>query len=125
MDIQNVKLSSGKELEIIYKGWKAPNPLPVTFDGEEVEDGFYFKEDSNRKFIVKNSKIVKFYWCFNYNLTNGMKITIDQKSPYKYQEGDVVWEIANNKRIEDGKFKIVGGKTIICKNGILAKKSWF
>ena len=125
LNIATRKLTNGKTLEIIRENeYDAPKiGNPVTIDAENVSDGIYKSEKSNRKYIVNNSIIASIIHEVTYKTKNGFEIMVEQKDQYSYSKGEKVW--TNEIQAEDGEYKVIGGRNIIVENGVIKKKKMF
>ncbi|HEY4787130.1 MAG TPA: hypothetical protein VIH57_13825 [Bacteroidales bacterium] len=120
------KLTDGKILEIIQEKTDFGNPRignPVTIEAENIPDGAYKIEKSDRKFIIKNSVICDILHEVGYETKTGINIMIEQKDQYYYRSGDNVW--VNGVMAPDGEYKIIGRRKIIVKDGKIFKKKIF
>jgi hypothetical protein len=127
LNIESVLLSDGSLLEIkkkegyvsIYKGDEA------SFDGKEVPDGVYEAKNTTHKLIVKDSKINNLFYMHAYALKGGGVIIIEQLYNYEfeYEKGETV--LMNGKPAADGEYKIKGGNSIVVKDGVIEKRTWF
>ena len=126
LNIKTIKLTDGKTLEIIQDKNEYNNPKignHVTIDADEVSDGVYKAEKSNRKYIVKNSMIASIIHEVTYKTKNNIEIIIEQNDQYYYSKGERVW--INGRQAEDGEYKVVGGRNIIVEDGRIKKKKMF
>ncbi len=126
LNITTRKLTDGKTLEIIQDKNEYNNPKignPVTIDADDVSDGIYKAEKSNRKFILKNSLIASIIHEVTYKTKSDKEIMVEQNDQYSYSKGEKVW--INGQQAEDGEYKVIGGRNIIVENGTIKKKKLF
>jgi hypothetical protein len=125
LNIAPRKLTNGKTLEIKRKNEYATPQIgnPVTIDAENVLDGIYKSEESNIKFIVRNSIIASIIHEVTYKTKNGFNILVEQKDQFLYSKGEKVW--INEMQAKDGEYKVIGGANIIVENGVIKKKKIF
>lgn len=125
LKITTRKLANGKFLEILRDNIsdvpKTGNQ--VTIDAENVSDGVYKSYNSNRKYIVNNSRISSIIHEVTYKTKNGPEIMVEQKKQTSYSKGEKVW--INEKQAENGKYKVIRGRNIIVENGVIKKKKIF
>lgn len=111
-------LKNGIQLEI--KGYgDLPNydkGSKVSICGEAVADGTYQLLNTDKKYIIRNSRIEKILVNQEYETDKG-KITIEQQEYHSYCIGDSVF--LNNNIAPDGKYKFSFFQYIKVKNGII------
>jgi len=118
------KLINGQVLEI--SDWQISDiseiSKRVTIDAEEIEDGIYVDE-SQSKYIVKNGRVIEKITAAKYKSRDGLEILIEQKFPYFFNKGDIVW--INGRIAPDGKYKILDANNIVVKDGKIVKTGLF
>lgn len=128
LNIVTRKLTNGKTLEIIRFGDDIINPKikigsSVTIDADSISDGTYKTENSKEKYLIKNSIIVSIIHEVIYKTKNGMEIMIEQNNQKNYIAGESIW--LNGKEAPDGKYKIIGRRKIVVKDGKIFKINIF
>ena len=88
--------------------------------GLPVPDGIVQLAKSERKYVIKDSTIVKVLVKVNYE-TNRGAIIIEQQEYYGYSKGDFVFQ--NNQPASDGKYRLGFMKYITVVNGQIIKKT--
>lgn len=125
LNIATRKLTNGKTLEIMleneYDFVKIGNQVAI--EADDIKNGIYKAEKSNRKFIVKNSRIASIIHEVKYKTKNDIEIMVEQNEQYSYSKGEKVW--INGMQAEDGEYKVIGGRNIIVENGMIKKKKMF
>lgn len=112
-NIEFIKLKTGEYLELNqYEG--SINGNQVTIDGEPVSDGFVQSAQPNKRYLIKNSKIVKTLVKKSYD-TNKGKIVIEQQEYMEPSKGDFVFQ--NDKAAPDGRYRLGFMLNIVIKNG--------
>jgi hypothetical protein len=107
------QLKTGEFLELNnYEGWINGNK--VTIEGEPVPDGWVELEKSEKKYVVKNSCIIKVLVKENYETNKGM-ITVEQQEFFNPSKGDLVFQ--NNEVAPDGKYRLGFMRHITVENG--------
>lgn len=111
------KLRTGEFLELDnYKGWIDGNK--VTIEGEPLSDGFVELAASERKYVIKDSKIIKVLINEQYD-TNKGKIVVEQQEYYNLSNGDFVFQ--DNLPAPDGKYRLGFMSHILVVNGRIVK----
>ena len=126
LNITTRKLTDGKVLEIIQEKDEWNNPKignQVTIDADDVSDGIYKTDKSNRKYIVKSSRIASIIHEVTYKTKNEIEIMVEQNDQYSYSKGENVW--VNGVQAVDGEYKVIGGRNIIVEKGRIKKKKLF
>lgn len=126
LNITTRKLTDGKTLEIIQDKNEWNNPKIgnyVTIEAEDVSDGVYKTEKSNRKYVVAKSKIASIIHEVTYKTKNGTEIMVEQNNQNSYSVGERVW--IKEMQAKDGEYKVIGGRNIIVKEGRIVKKKMF
>jgi nitrogen fixation protein FixH len=95
----------------------------VTIDADDVSDGIYKTDKSNRKYIVKSSRITSIIHEVTYKTKNEIEIMVEQNDQYSYSKGENVW--VNGVQAVDGEYKVIGGRNIIVEKGRIKKKKLF
>lgn len=111
------QLQSGEYLEInnfgVYKlGCK------VTIDGESVSDRFVELAESEEKYVIKDSRIIKVLIKKTHD-TNKGKIVVEQEQYFPPLKGDFVFQ--NDNLAPDGKYRLGFMKYITIKDGRVIK----
>ncbi len=111
------KLKTGEFLELNnYDGWI--NGKKITIEGEPVSDGFIELEESEKRYVVKDSRIIKVLVKENYKTNKGM-ISVEQQEYFNPSNGDLV--IQNNEVAPDGKYRLGFMRHITVSNGRISK----
>jgi hypothetical protein len=127
LNIVTKKLKDGRILEI-FKSIESDNNHArvgnrVTIELDNVCDGTYRNENSNIKYVIRNSKIASIIYEMTYKTKNGFEIMIEQKYQEFYSKGENVW--INETQAKDGSYKVIGRRNIIVENGKIKKKNFF
>lgn len=114
------KLETGECLELnqYYEAWIDETGTKVTIEGESVPDGFVQLASSPKKYVIKDSRIVKVLVKKNYNSNKG-KIIVEQGEFENPVEGDYVFQ--NENVAPDGKYRLGFMRHIVVKNGRIIK----
>ncbi len=125
LNITTRKLTNGKILEIIAENeyYFGQIGRKVMIDGDYVEDGDYKLKNKNRRYVIKESFISAIIHENTYKTKNGKEIMIEQEDQYSYKDGENVW--LNGIKAPDGEYKVIGGRNIIVKDGVIKKKKMF
>jgi hypothetical protein len=111
-------LKSGEHLEFNnFSGYISGNI--VTIEGENVPDGILEFAESEKKILVKQSKIIKVLVPKKYT-TDWGEIVIDQEEHCPPSNGDVVLS-KYGAHVPDGKYRIGFMKSINVQNGKVVK----
>jgi len=125
LNIATQKLTNGKILEIIrtteYDSVRIGHK--VTIEAGNVKDGIYKSKNQKQKYVIKESFISAIIHENTYKTKNGLEIMIEQNDQYSYKIGENVW--LNGVQAPDGEYKVIGGRNIIVKDGIIQKKKMF
>ncbi len=112
-----IKLKTGDFLELNnYDGYIDGNK--VTIQGELVSDGYLELAESEKKYLVKDSQIIKVLVKENYKTNKGM-IEVEQQEYHKPSNGDLVFQ--NNSAVTDGKYRLGFMRHITVSNGRIIK----
>ena len=125
LNIETRKLTNGKTLEIICDYDYGPVRIgnKVTIDADNIKDGVYKSKNKNQKYIIKESIISAIIHENIYKTKNGLEIMIEQNDQYSYETGEYVW--LNGIQAPDGEYKVIHGRNIIVKDGVIQKKKFF
>ncbi len=125
LNITTWKLADGRTLEVLRDigDYETRVGNRVTIEAEEIIDGVFKVEDSARKYIIKNSRILEILNEVTYKTKDGIEIMVEQKYSHIYRKGDRVW--INSKNAPDGKYKIIEASNIEVKDGKILKVSLF
>ncbi len=126
ISIQHLK--SGEILEINFtREWGRSNDdstvdCKVTIEGELVPDSLLELAKTNKKYVIKDSKVCKILISANYNTDKGL-ITVDKQEFSQPSKNDFVFQ--NGKKASDGKYRIGFMNYIIVQNGQIKSTSFF
>lgn len=110
-------LKNGDYLELNdYQGYLENNK--VTIEGESVPDGKFELEESEKKYLIKDSRIVKVLVRESYKTDKGM-ITVEKKEYAQPSKGDLVFQ--NNNYAPDGRYRLRFMEYITVENGQIIK----
>lgn len=94
----------------------------VTFENNNVNDGFYKLKNTRLTLVVKNSLITTTLSEYEYLLDDNRKLKILQKNQFDVSINDYV--LIDSKLVEDDFFFLHKNKKIKTKNGLI-EKIWF
>lgn len=86
----------------------------VTIDGNRVPDTILEIENSNSKYVIKDSRIIKILVMEEYTTDKGI-IFIEQEEFFGYSKGNYVYQ--NSKLARDGRYRLGFLKHITISNG--------
>lgn len=112
-NIATRRLKTGELLELNSFGG-AVSGAEVTIEGQPVEDGFIELEESVKRYVIKDSKIIKVLVMEKFN-TNKGEIVVEMKDGDVPSNGDFVFQ--NNDVAPDGKYRLGFMWNIVVKNG--------
>lgn len=112
-NIEVRRSDTGVYLEINnYQGWINGNS--VTIEGAPVPDGIFQLESSEKKFVIKDSRIVKVLVYQTYE-TNKGRIVVEQQEYMGPLSGDLVFQ--NDVPAVDGRYRLGFMDYLIVKDG--------
>jgi hypothetical protein len=125
LNIITGQLENGRVLEIHREYEDAPLRLGMkaTIDGEYPENGKYKSQNSGNNYEIKNGRIYRITYPFQYQCSEGRKLTIEQIIKGTICKGDLVY--VDNQLAKTGKYKIGIFTTLSIVNGVVKKKSLF
>jgi hypothetical protein len=101
-NITACQLMTGEFLEINnWEGWINFNK--VTMEGEPVPDGFVQLAQSKKKYVIKDSKVVKVLVKYSYETNKGI-IVVEHQEFQSPSKGDFVFQ--NKIAAPDGKYRL-------------------
>lgn len=122
------RLKSGDILEIINDFNDNPNNKRVTIEDNPIADGKYELEKSEKRYLVKDSQIIRILVCVSYKTSKGkiyIEQAIDPSNTYTRNPSidDLVFQ--NDNPAPDGKYRLGFMNHIMVKNGGIIKTSIF
>lgn len=125
LKIVKKKLFDGRILEVIepssFEDTLVGNK--VTINNEKVSNGIYKSDLNDQKYIIENSIIKKVLYDKKYLTKDGVELIVEQSYLYSYAIDDTVKR--NGIQVRDGKYRIVGAKNIVVRDGRIVETSFF
>ena len=111
-NIATRRLKTGELLELSFGDTVYGSEVKI--EGQPVSDGFVESAEPGKKYVIKDSKIIKVLVMEKFN-TNKGEIVVETKERDVPSNGDFVFQ--NNDVAPDGKYRLGFMWNIVVKNG--------